>query len=118
MKDRTKTFVSVALLIIYGTLALVSVPLHFHQDVMLSSGTGSHTFAQHEDALHCEHHAIESHTDCTLCSTATHFHYSSVIAIVPLIDSVIGEHAETFQHPLQQCFHSVLSRRGPPILLA
>jgi hypothetical protein len=115
VNSRTRTFVSVLTLIIYGTLALVSVPLHFHQDVPLGGG-GAQAFAQHADAQHCGHRAVESHFDCTLCSVVTQFHQALVTATVPLTDPVLREHCTSTQFYAQQQFTCVLSRRGPPSL--
>ncbi|MEI7907897.1 MAG: hypothetical protein WCI84_11135, partial [Bacteroidota bacterium] len=71
MKNRTSAFVSVVLLIVYGTLTFVAVPLHFHEDALFTTGSGTQTLVQHHDALHCRHHVIESHDNCTLCTFST-----------------------------------------------
>lgn len=117
MINRTKSFVSVLTLIIYGTLAFVSVPLHFHQDVLLSSGTGMHAFAQHADALHCQHQSIESHSDCTLCSITSSFHYSIVTATIPPSDPLRRDYSTVLPSFSQQQLDNFLSRRGPPAFL-
>lgn len=71
MMNRTNRFVPVLLAILYGTLALVSVPFHFHDDLRDATGSGVHAFAQHADASHCQHQSIVGHDDCTLCSAVS-----------------------------------------------
>jgi hypothetical protein len=118
MTNRTTSFVSVVTLIIYGTLALVSVPLHFHQDVPLNSGSGQHAITQHDDALHCTHRAIEGHNDCTLCSIGSYTAGYRVIAVVPQLNILLTDQVTGLLFYEELSFSSAHSRRGPPALFA
>ncbi|GEM_PF-3928680 len=106
------------MLVVYGTLALVAVPFHHHDDEMFASGRGEQTIAQHADALHCKHRAIETHSDCTICSFASHTVTTSVVAVVPQFKPKSTEH-------ITACFFAVIlhassshSHRGPPAFFA
>ncbi|MDP1677616.1 MAG: hypothetical protein Q8L88_12225 [Bacteroidota bacterium] len=118
MKNRTNIFVSVVLLIVYGTLTLVTVPLHFHEDPLFVSGNGEHRVVQHDDAFHCHHHVVEIHTDCTICSFISHSSCSKVVAVVPQFNPKSVEYISTFCIAIIDQHASSHSRRGPPVTLA
>ncbi|MFA5834723.1 MAG: DUF2946 family protein [Bacteroidota bacterium] len=118
MKNRTNNFVSVIVLILYGTLTSVTVPFHFHEDSPFATGSGVHTIVQHDDASHCHHHSIDSHDDCTLCSFVSHSGLCKASSVVPLIDPVSQEYISHFSFTAVIDFHSTHSRRGPPALFS
>ncbi len=117
MKRRTNTFVSVILLIVYGTLTFVTVPLHFHGDPLFTSGRGGQTIVQHEDALHCKHRVIEIHDDCTICSFVSHSSVTKVIAVIPQFNPKIVHYTSTFFLTTTQNVNTSHFRRGPPVNL-
>jgi hypothetical protein len=118
MKSRTNTFVSVLVLMVYGTLAMVSVPFHFHEDSIFATGSGLHEIVQHHDATDCHHHDVGSHDDCTVCSIASHAkitHFSALLR-QPKVASVIF--AVVSHRTIPHHFLSAISRRGPPSILS
>jgi hypothetical protein len=117
MKRRTNTFVSVILLIVYGTLTFVTVPLHFHEDPLFANGRGGQTIGQHDDALHCKHRIIEVHVDCTICTFVSHSSVTKVITVIPQISPKLVEYVSTFLLTVKQDPYSSHSRRGPPVNL-
>ncbi len=117
MKNRTNTFVSVVLLIVYGTLTFVTVPLHHHEDPLFISGRGEQKIVQHDDALHCKHHSIDVHVDCTICSFVSHSAFTKIIAVVPQFNPKLIEYVSTFSLAVVQDVFSSHSHRGPPINL-
>jgi len=118
MKNRANIFVSVVLLIVYGTLTFVAVPLHFHEDSLFVSGNGDQRIVQHDDALHCQHHAVEIHADCTLCSFISHSSCSKVIAVIPQSNSTSVEYASALFVAVIHQHCSSHSHRGPPTTFA
>jgi hypothetical protein len=117
MKNRTNTFVTVVLLIVYGTLTFVAVPFHHHEDSLFISGRGDQTIAQHDDALHCRHHVIEVHGDCTICSFLSQTDVSKVIAVNLQFNPKSVEYSSTFSFSGIQNFYLSHSHRGPPVNL-
>ena len=117
MKNRTNIFVSVVVLIVYGTLTLVAVPLHHHDDPLYATGSGTHSIVSHDDALHCRHHVIESYDECTICSVVSHSISAKVVAVLPQTDPVSSEYSSTFFFSAALDVYSSLSRRGPPVHL-
>lgn len=117
MKSRTNTFVSVILLIVYGTLTFVIVPLHFHEDPLFTGGRGGQTIVQHDDALHCKHRIIDVHVDCTICSFVSHSSVSKVIAVIPQFKPKIVQYTSTFFLTTAQNVYPSHCRRGPPVNL-
>lgn len=111
-------FVSVAMLIVYGTLAMVSVPFHFHEDSIFATGSGEHAFVQHEDAEDCHHRIIESHGDCTVCSAASHSVLFGTAVIVRHSDDPSPIRLSVVRIIIEHDHHSSHSRRGPPALFA
>lgn len=118
MKNRTNIFVSVVLLIVYGTVIFVAVPLHFHEDPLSIGGNGKQTIAQHDDAAHCHHRPADVHLDCTICSFVSHSSFSKVIAIVPQSNPKPVEYASKFFFAVIQQYNITHLRRGPPTNLA
>jgi len=117
MKNRTNIFVSVILLIVYGTLTFVGVPLHFHEDPLFVSGNGEQSIVQHDDALHCHHHAVEIHTDCTLCSFISHTAFSKIVSILPQFNPKSALYFLAFSFAEVLDLFSSHSHRGPPVNL-
>ena len=117
MKNKTISFVSTLLLIVYGTLTFVAVPFHHHDNPLDATGSGSQTITQHDDALHCRHHGIESYDDCTICSIVSHSTTAKVVAVLPQIDPTSSEYVSTFFFSAALEIYSSLSRRGPPLHL-
>ncbi|MFA6468551.1 MAG: DUF2946 family protein [Bacteroidota bacterium] len=117
MSNRTKTFVSVLLLIVYGTLTFVSVPYHVHDDSSLATGSGQHEFAQHDDAHQCKHHSIELHDDCVICNSVFHSTAVAVGTIVPMASPTTLIYSPAFSSVSTSNVHSSHSHRGPPIIL-
>ncbi|MFA6456946.1 MAG: hypothetical protein WCW40_09005 [Bacteroidota bacterium] len=117
MYSRTNTFVSVLLLIIYGTLTFVSVPYHFHDDTLFATGSGLHTFAQHDDAHHCHHHSIEVHDDCIICSAASQSMAAAAGTVIPITPPTAGVCTLAIFSAVTSDAHSSHSLRGPPVVL-
>ncbi len=118
MTSRINRFVSVLILMVYGTLALVSVPFHFHDADLLATGSGVHAFAQHHDAADCHHHVIGSHDDCTVCSVVTHSVTTRNSYSAPIADDTAQGKPAVVQFAVEHDYHSTQSRRGPPVLFA
>lgn len=118
MKSRTNTVVSVIVLLVYGTLAMVSVPFHFHDDALLTTGSGVHELTQHHDATDCHHHVIGSHDDCTICSVVSQSLVTRSTFAAPAADDVALFKPTVVQFAVERDYHSTQSRRGPPALFA
>lgn len=118
MKNRTNTFVSVVLLIVYGTLTFATVPLHYHVDTLFTSGRGEQTIVQHDDALHCKHRVSEVHVDCTICSFVSHSAVSKVIAVIPQFNPKSVEYVSAFFLAGIHDFYLSHPRRGPPVSIS
>jgi hypothetical protein len=117
MKNKTISFVSTVLLIVYGTITFVAVPFHHHDDSLFATGSGHQTVAHHDDALHCRHHVIESCDDCTICSVISHSTTAKVIAVLPQFDPAPSEYISAFSFTTAHDTYSSFSRRGPPAQL-
>jgi hypothetical protein len=115
MKNRTKAFVSVILLIVYGTLTFVAVPLHYHQDPLFVTGSGAQAFVQHDDVLHCRHHVIESHDNCTLCTFTTQTAVTNVFSVLPRVNTKSLEYLSTSFVAAIHTNTPAHFRRGPPV---
>ena len=115
MKNRTHSFVSFVVLVVYGTLTFVAVPLHFHEDSLLTTGRGVHALVQHDDALHCHHRVIESHDDCTICTFVLQTAAPKIIAVLPHVTSNSVEYISASCGVVIHEVYSTHSRRGPPV---
>lgn len=116
-KRSTTNLVAVCTLIVYGTLALVSVPLHFHGEDLFTSGPGVLSFTQHADAGHCAHKPLEAHQDdCTLCTIISHSLQTRLLAVLPAPETRPATFSDAHRGDTLQPFHSTPTLRGPPSL--
>ena len=116
MKNRIQNFVSVLLLIVYGTLTFVTVPLHQHSTEVTGCAHGEQTVSTHADADNCKHRSIEIHSDCGICSYASQSVKISVVQSVPqLFSDLHFSHEVLFV--ITSNYSLIYPRRGPPTFL-